>query len=54
VTQAQATAVMAEARAAQAEKRARENVVSLASAHGEADEVAQKVTLLESELVVVR
>jgi hypothetical protein len=33
---------------------ARKSVVSLASSHGEADEVAQKVSLLKGELAVVR
>jgi hypothetical protein len=43
---------MAEALATQAERRARESVVLLASTHGEADNVARKVTLLEGELAV--
>jgi hypothetical protein len=46
-------AIMSEARAARAERRAQESVVLLASARKEADEAAQKVTLLEGRLVVV-
>jgi hypothetical protein len=54
VTRVRAAAVAVEARAARAERKARESAALLASAHGEVDEVAQKVMLLESELVVVR
>jgi hypothetical protein len=35
-----------------AERMAHKSVILLASAHGEADEVAWKVSLLEGELVV--
>jgi hypothetical protein len=45
---------MVEAWAALAERMAWESVVSLASAHLEADKVAQKVTLLEGEIVIAR
>jgi hypothetical protein len=45
---------MAEARATWAEKTAQESVILLASACGEAREAAQKVSLLEGELVVAR
>jgi hypothetical protein len=45
--------VMSEAQAARAERRAQESVVLLASARREADEAAQKVTLLKGGLVVV-
>jgi hypothetical protein len=44
---------MSEAQAARAERRAQESVVLLASARREADEAAQKVTLLKGGLVVV-
>jgi hypothetical protein len=44
---------LAEARAARAERRAWESAVLLAFAHGVADKVARRVTLLEDELAVV-
>jgi hypothetical protein len=40
---------MVEAWPAQAERRARESGVSLASTRGESNEVARKVTLLEAQ-----
>jgi hypothetical protein len=52
VTWAWVTVVMAEAWTARAERKARESVVLLSSAHGEADEVAWMVTLLKGELAV--
>jgi hypothetical protein len=54
VTWAQAATVMAGARATQAERIAWERVVLLASAHGEADKVAWRASLLVGELTVVR
>jgi hypothetical protein len=51
VTRAWVAAVMVEARAAQAEKISQERSVLLATAHGEADMVARRVSVLESELV---
>jgi hypothetical protein len=45
-------AVMVGARAARAERLAQENVVLLASAHGEVDEAARRVSHLEGKLVV--
>jgi hypothetical protein len=45
---------MAGARAGWVEKTTQERSVMLASAHREADEVAQKACLLEGELVVER
>jgi hypothetical protein len=47
-------AIIMEAQTAWDEWRARESTVLLPSTHGKADEVAQKVTLLEGELVVLR
>jgi hypothetical protein len=41
------------ARAAQAERMAQEKAVLLATTHGEADEVAQRVFILEGELVAM-
>jgi hypothetical protein len=46
--------VMAEAHAASAERIPQERVVLLATTHGEEDEVAQRVSALECELVVAR
>jgi hypothetical protein len=43
---------MAGAWASWAESKALESATMLASAHGEADEIAQKVTLLGDELAV--
>jgi hypothetical protein len=52
VTQARAAIVMAETRAARAERMAQERAVLLATSRGEADEVAQRASALEGELVV--
>jgi hypothetical protein len=54
VTWARAVTIMAEAQSAWAERRAQESAISLAFARGEADEVAQKATLLDGELAVAR
>jgi hypothetical protein len=53
VTQVRVAAVMAGARTARAEKMAQERGVLLATAHGEVDTVAQRVSALEGELVAV-
>jgi hypothetical protein len=45
---------MARAQASQAERMAHESAVLLSSAHGEADEAAQKVSLLEGVLTGAR
>jgi hypothetical protein len=52
VTRVWATTVVVEAQATRAKKVAQESVVLLASARGEAGEVAQKVSLLEGKLAV--
>jgi hypothetical protein len=52
VVLSQVAVVMAEARATRAKRGARESVISLASARGDADEMTWKVTLLEGELAV--
>jgi hypothetical protein len=54
VTQVQAAAIMVETRAARAEMMAQERLVLLATAHGEANEAAQRVSTLDSELMTVR
>jgi hypothetical protein len=54
VSWARAAAIMAKAWAARAERMARESVILLASTHGEANEVAWKVSLLEGEFAFVR
>jgi hypothetical protein len=54
VTWARTAAIMAGAYAAQVKRMAQERIVLLATTHGEADEVAQKVSALEGELVAVR
>jgi hypothetical protein len=54
VTQAQAATVMAGARAGRSERIAKEWAILLAFACGEADEVAQRVSLLEGEFMVAR
>jgi hypothetical protein len=54
VTRARVATVMAEARATQAEKMAQESFVLLATAHGEADMVAWRVSVLEGELMATR
>jgi hypothetical protein len=54
MTRALPVAVMAEARAAQAERRAQESAILLASTHEETNEVTHKVAFLEGELAVVR
>jgi hypothetical protein len=46
--------IMAEARAAPAERIPQERVVLLATTHGEEDEAAQRVSALECELMVAR
>jgi hypothetical protein len=46
VTRTQVAVIMAEARATRAERRAWESSSLLASAHGEAGEIARKVTIL--------
>jgi hypothetical protein len=43
---------MAETRAARAERMSQERAVLLATSRGEADEVAQRASALEGELVV--
>jgi hypothetical protein len=53
VTQTSAAAIMAEARAAWAKKMAQERVFLVATARGEVDEAAQRVSVLEGELAVV-
>jgi hypothetical protein len=50
----QAAAVMVETRAARAEMMAQERLVLLATAHSEANEAAQRVSTLDSELMTVR
>jgi hypothetical protein len=45
---------MARAQASQAERMAHESAVLLSSAHGKADEVAQKVSLIEGVLAGAR
>lgn len=52
VTQVRAATIMVDAWATWAEKMTQENVVLLSSTHGEASEVAWKVSLLEGELTV--
>jgi hypothetical protein len=52
VTQARAAIVMAETRAARVERMAQERAVLLATSRSEADEVAQRASALEGELVV--
>jgi hypothetical protein len=49
-----ATTVMVETCATRAERRSWESTNLLASAHGEADEVSQKVTHLDGELAIAR
>jgi hypothetical protein len=49
-----AAAVMTGARTTRAERMPREKAVLLASPHGEADEVARKMSLLEGGLAVAR
>jgi hypothetical protein len=51
VTRARVAAIMAGAHAARAEKMAQERVVLLATAHGEVDKMAQRVSILEGELM---
>jgi hypothetical protein len=53
LTQAWVAAFMVGARTTWAEGMAPKKVIVLASAHGEVHEVAQKISLLEGELVVV-
>jgi hypothetical protein len=50
----QAAAVMVETHAARVEMMAQERLVLLATAHGEANEAAQRVSTLDSELMTVR
>jgi hypothetical protein len=45
---------MAETRAARAEKMAQERAVLLATVHSEVDEVAERISILEGDLVAVR
>jgi hypothetical protein len=52
VTPAWATAIMVGARIAWVDRMALEKTIPLASARGEADEVAQKISLLEGKLEV--
>jgi hypothetical protein len=54
VTRARAAVVMAETCAALAEKMAKERVVLPATACGEADEAAWRVSALEGELMATR
>jgi hypothetical protein len=54
VTQVRATTVMVETCATRAERRSWESTNLLALAHGEADEVSQKVTHLDGELAIAR
>jgi Flp pilus assembly secretin CpaC len=54
VTQVWAAVIVAEACIARAEKMAQQRVVLLATACGEANEVAQGVSILEDELVTTR
>jgi hypothetical protein len=51
VTQAWAAAIMVEARTTQVERLAQDRAVLLATTHVEVDEVAQRVSFLEGELV---
>jgi hypothetical protein len=53
VTRVQAAAVMVRVRAAQAEGMVREKIALLATTHGEAVEVTQRVSILRDDLVVV-
>jgi hypothetical protein len=54
VTRARAVAIMAGARAAQAESMSQESAILLGSTRGEADEASRKVSLLDGELAVAR
>jgi hypothetical protein len=54
VTLAQAAAIMEQARTTQAESVAKERVVLLAITHREVDEMAQRVSFLDGEIVVAR
>jgi hypothetical protein len=54
VTRAWAVAIMAGARAAQAESMSQESAILLGSTRGEADEASRKVSLLDGELAVAR
>jgi hypothetical protein len=54
VTRALAAVVMAETRAASKERMAQERVVLLAPARDKADEVDQRVSALEDELMAMR
>jgi hypothetical protein len=54
VTWAQASAIMAEARATREEKLAQERAVPLAATLGEMNEVAWRASALEGELVAAR
>jgi hypothetical protein len=53
VTWAWAAPVMAETHAARSERMAQERVILLATARAKADEVAQRVSALEGELVAM-
>jgi hypothetical protein len=53
VTWARVAAIMVETRATRAERMAQEMVVLLATTHGEAYEVAQRVSSLEGKLMTV-
>jgi hypothetical protein len=53
VTQVWVAAVIVGAHTARAEKMTQERVVLLATAHGEADTAARRVSILEGKLVVV-
>jgi hypothetical protein len=54
VTRVWVAAIMAETRAARAEKMAQERAVLLATVHSEVDEVAERIFILEGDLVAVR
>jgi hypothetical protein len=54
VTRVWVAAIMAETRAARAEKMAQERAVLLATVHSEVDEVAERISILEGDLVAVR
>jgi hypothetical protein len=54
VTRVWVAAIMAETRAARAEKMAQERAILLATIHSEVDEVAERISILEGDLVAVR
>jgi hypothetical protein len=54
VTQAWAATIMPETQVARAERMAQERAILLATARGEADEAAQRVSALEGKLTATR